>query len=163
MPGGDIAGEVPVTAAEKFVRGQRDTPAVTIWADTETDGLLAARATLRTGLMPLLARACMDALAAFPQLNSPVDADRQEVVRLPPAHLGFAAQTDHGLVVPVVRDAAGLCLDDIGTELRRLTALARSGTLPSDHLTGGTFTLDNYGGFEVDGAPRRSSTTPRPR
>ncbi|MGI5430028.1 2-oxo acid dehydrogenase subunit E2 [Streptomyces sp. CA-179760] len=139
-------------AAEKFVRGQRDTPAVTIWADTEADGLLAARATRETGLLPLLARACLDALAAFPELNSRVDADRQELVRLPQVHLGFAAQTDHGLVVPVVRDAAGLGLDDLATEIRRLTALARRAELPSEHLTGGTFTLNNYGGFEVDGA-----------
>ncbi|MFF5369825.1 2-oxo acid dehydrogenase subunit E2 [Streptomyces sp. NPDC013187] len=139
-------------AAEKFVRGQRDTPAVTIWADTEADSLLAARAALGTGLMPLLARACLDALAAFPELNSRVDSDRRELVRLPQVHLGFAAQTDHGLVVPVVRNAAGLGLDDLAAELRRLTALARRGTLPSEHLTGGTFTLNNYGGFEVDGA-----------
>ncbi|MGW7206670.1 2-oxo acid dehydrogenase subunit E2 [Streptomyces sp. NPDC054837] len=139
-------------AAEKFVRGHRDTPAVTIWADTEADNLLTARDTRRTGLMPLLARACLDALAAFPELNCRVDADRQELVRLPQVHLGFAAQTDHGLVVPVVRDAAGLCLEDLATELRRLTGLARHGTLPSEHLTGGTFTLNNYGGFEVDGA-----------
>ncbi|MES5820829.1 dihydrolipoamide acetyltransferase family protein [Streptomyces sp. RG80] len=139
-------------AAEKFVRGHRDTPAVTIWADTEADRLLTARDTLKTGLMPLLARACLDALAAFPELNSRIDADRQELVRLPQVHLGFAAQTDHGLVVPVVRNAADLCLDDLSTELRRLTGLARCGTLPSENLTGGTFTLNNYGGFQVDGA-----------
>ncbi|MFB6849854.1 2-oxo acid dehydrogenase subunit E2 [Streptomyces sp. NPDC056373] len=138
-------------AAQKFERGQRDTPAVTIWADTEAD-LLAARATLGTGLMPLLARACLDALAAFPSLNSRVDSDRGELVRLPQVHLGFAAQTDHGLVVPVVRNAGGLGLDDLAAELRRLTGLARRGTLPSEHLTGGTFTLNNYGGFAVDGA-----------
>jgi pyruvate/2-oxoglutarate/acetoin dehydrogenase E1 component/pyruvate/2-oxoglutarate dehydrogenase complex dihydrolipoamide acyltransferase (E2) component len=138
--------------ADKFVRARRDTPAVTIWADTEADSLLAARATLGTGLMPLLARACLDALAAFPELNSRVDTDRQELVRLPQVHLGFAAQTDHGLVVPVVRNAATLGLKDLAAELRRLTALARRGTLPSEHLTGGTFTLNNYGGFEVDGA-----------
>lgn len=71
---------------------------------------------------------------------------------MPQVHLGFAAQTDHGLVVPAVRNAAGLGLDDLAAELRRLTGLARRGTLPSEHLTGGTFTLNNYGGFEVDGA-----------
>ncbi|WP_338059335.1 dihydrolipoamide acetyltransferase family protein [Streptomyces coacervatus] len=139
-------------AADKFVRGHRDTPAVTIWADTEADSLLAARTTHGTGLMPLLARACLDALAAFPELNSRVDADRQELVRLPQMHLGFAAQTDHGLVVPVVRNADRLPLDELAAELQRLTALARRGTLPAEHLTGGTFTLNNYGGFEVDGA-----------
>ncbi|GAA2477069.1 2-oxo acid dehydrogenase subunit E2 [Streptomyces longisporus] len=139
-------------SADKFVRGHRDTPAVTIWADTDAGGLLAARTALGTGLMPLLARACLDALAAFPELNSRVDADRQELVRLPHVHLGFAAQTDHGLVVPVVRDADRLSLDALAAELRRLTDLARHGALPAEHRTGGTFTLNNYGGFDVDGA-----------
>jgi pyruvate/2-oxoglutarate/acetoin dehydrogenase E1 component/pyruvate/2-oxoglutarate dehydrogenase complex dihydrolipoamide acyltransferase (E2) component len=150
-PGSDT--RIPLgPAAGKFVRGHRDTPAVTIWADTDAGGLLAARATRGTGLMPLLAWACLDALAAFPALNSRVDADRQEVVRLSQVHLGFAAQTDHGLVVPVVRDADRLSLDDLSAELRRLTALARHGALPAEHRTGGTFTLNNYGGFDVDGA-----------
>jgi pyruvate/2-oxoglutarate dehydrogenase complex dihydrolipoamide acyltransferase (E2) component len=139
-------------AAEKFVRGHRDTPAVTIWADTEADSLIAARTTHGTGLMPLLARACLDALEAFPELNSRIDGDRQELVRLPQVHLGFAAQTDHGLIVPVVRHADSLSLDELAAELRRLTALARRGKLPAEHLTGGTFTLNNYGGLQVDGA-----------
>ncbi|NUP44276.1 MAG: transketolase, partial [Streptomyces sp.] len=139
-------------SADKFVRGHRDTPAVTIWADTDAGSLLAARTALGTGLMPLLARACLDALAAFPELNSRIDADRQELVRLPHVHLGFAAQTDHGLVAPVVRDADRLSLDDLAAELRRLTDLARRGALPAEHRTGGTFTLNNYGGFDVDGA-----------
>ena len=139
-------------AAEKFVRGHRDTPAVTIWADTEADSLIAARTTHGTDLMPLLARACLDAIEAFPELNSRIDTDRQELVRLPQVHLGFAAQTDHGLIVPVVRNADSLSLDELAAELRRLTALARLGKLPAEHLTGGTFTLNNYGGLQVDGA-----------
>ncbi|WSQ15841.1 2-oxo acid dehydrogenase subunit E2 [Streptomyces sp. NBC_01231] len=144
---------VPLDAsAEKFVRGHRDTPAVTIWADTDATGLLAARDRLGIGLLPLLARACLAGLAAFPELNARVDAERGEIVRPPAVHLGIAAQTANGLVVPVVRDAGRLSPDDLTAELRRLTALARRGTLPSEHRTGGTFTLNNYGVFGVDGA-----------
>ncbi|PAZ12588.1 transketolase [Streptomyces sp. SA15] len=139
-------------AAEKFVRGHRDTPAVTIWADTDATALLTARADHGTGLMPLLARACLAALAAFPALNARVDTDRGELVRLPDVHLGFAAQTAHGLVVPVVRDAGRLSPEDLAAELRRLTDLARRDALPVEHRTGGTFTLNNYGVFGVDGA-----------
>nr|WP_330294014.1 dihydrolipoamide acetyltransferase family protein [Streptomyces sp. NBC_00576] len=139
-------------AAEKFVRAHRDTPAVTIWADADATALLAARDTLGTGLLPLLARACLAGLAAHPALNARVDDARSEIVRLPQVHLGFAAQTDEGLVVPVVRDAARLPLDDLATELRRLTGLARDGALAAEHRTGGTFTLNNYGVLGVDGA-----------
>ncbi|MDO0915188.1 dihydrolipoamide acetyltransferase family protein [Streptomyces sp. DT2A-34] len=139
-------------AAEKFVRAHRDTPAVTIWADADATGLLAARAVQDTGVLPLLARACLGGLAAFPALNARVDADRAEIVRMPQVHLGFAAQTDHGLVVPVLRDADRLPFDALAAELRRLTGLARRGALPAEHRTGGTFTLNNYGVLGADGA-----------
>ncbi|MFH8659218.1 2-oxo acid dehydrogenase subunit E2 [Streptomyces afghaniensis] len=139
-------------AAEKFLRAHRDTPAVTIWADADATGLLAARDTHGTGLLPLLARACLSGLAAFPELNARVDTGRAEIVRLPHVHLGFAAQTGHGLVVPVVRDADRLPLHALAAELRRLTDLARRDAVPAGHLTGGTFTLNNYGPLGVDGA-----------
>jgi len=139
-------------AAEKFLRAHRDTPAVTIWADADATGLLAARDTHGTGLLPLLARACLSGLAAFPELNARVDTARTEIVQLPDVHLGFAAQTGHGLVVPVVRGADRLPLDALAAELRRLTDLARRDAVPAAHLTGGTFTLNNYGPLGVDGA-----------
>ncbi|WP_406213492.1 2-oxo acid dehydrogenase subunit E2 [Streptomyces canus] len=138
--------------AEKFLRAQRDTPSVTIWADVDATGLLAERASRGAGLLALLARACLTGLAEFPEFNSRVDSDRGEVVRLSQVHLGFAAQTPKGLVVPVVRDADRLSLDALAAELRRLTDLARQDALPAGHRTGGTFTLNNYGVFDVDGA-----------
>ncbi|MFD5193232.1 2-oxo acid dehydrogenase subunit E2 [Streptomyces sp. NPDC058357] len=67
-------------------------------------------------------------------------------------NLGFAAQTERGLVVPVFRDAHTLTTARIATELGRLTDLARTGGLPPEALTGGTFTLNNYGVFGVDGS-----------
>jgi pyruvate/2-oxoglutarate/acetoin dehydrogenase E1 component/pyruvate/2-oxoglutarate dehydrogenase complex dihydrolipoamide acyltransferase (E2) component len=148
-----VVTRVPLDAAAgKFLTTQRDVPAVTIWADAEATGLLAARDARGVGLLPLLAQFCLAGLAAFPELNSRVDTGSSEIVRLPRVHLGFAAQTNRGLVVPVVRDADRLPLDDLAAELRRLTALARSGTLPVEHRTGGTFTLNNYGPLDVDGA-----------
>ncbi len=144
---------VPMRAsAEKFLRAHRDTPSVTIWADVDATGLLVERASRGAGLLALLARACLTGLAEFPEFNSRVDSDRGEVVRLSQVHLGFAAQTPEGLVVPVVRDADRLSLDALAAELRRLTGLARQDALPVGHRTGGTFTLNNYGVFDVDGA-----------
>ncbi|WP_435282957.1 2-oxo acid dehydrogenase subunit E2 [Streptomyces koelreuteriae] len=56
----------------------------------------------------------------------------------PRVHLGFAAQTGHGLGVPVIRDADRLPLDTLAADLRCLTDLARRDTVPACHLTGGT-------------------------
>jgi pyruvate dehydrogenase E2 component (dihydrolipoamide acetyltransferase) len=67
-------------------------------------------------------------------------------------HLGFAAQTPRGLVVPVVRDAHSLDATRLTKELARLTESARAGQLTPRELTGGTFTLNNYGVFGVDGS-----------
>nr|WP_234312028.1 dihydrolipoamide acetyltransferase family protein [Streptomyces griseus] len=152
LTGGATRVPLDTAAADKFLRGHRDTPAVTIWTDADATDLLAARVTLGAGLLPLLARACLAGLAAHPALNARVDTERGELVRLPAVHLGFAAQTPRGVVVPVVRDADRLPLDALAAELRRLTGLARREELPAGLRTGGTFTLNNYGVFDVDGA-----------
>ena len=92
------------------------------------------------------------ALTRFPELNSTVDTARQEIVRLHEVHLGFAAQTERGLVVPVVRDAHRRTTESLAAEIARLTDAARAGTLAPAELTRGTFTLNNYGVFGVDGS-----------
>ena len=67
-------------------------------------------------------------------------------------HLGFAAQTERGLVVPVVRDAHRLSTRELSAALAARTAAARAGKLAPADLTGGTFTVNNYGVFGVDGS-----------
>ncbi|WP_326689180.1 MULTISPECIES: dihydrolipoamide acetyltransferase family protein [unclassified Streptomyces] len=106
----------------------------------------------KVSLLALLARICTAALTRFPELNSTVDTEAREIVVLPGVHLGFAAQTDRGLVVPVVRNAHTLSAEQLSEEMARLTEAARAGTLSPAELTGGTFTLNNYGVFGVDGS-----------
>jgi pyruvate dehydrogenase E2 component (dihydrolipoamide acetyltransferase) len=67
-------------------------------------------------------------------------------------HLGFAAQTDRGLVVPVVPDADRLTTRELAAAIATRTAAARDGALTPADLTGGTFTVNNYGVFGVDGS-----------
>ena len=67
-------------------------------------------------------------------------------------HLGFAAQTDRGLMVPVVRDAQVHTLEQLSAAMAEQTRRAREGTLGPADLTGGTFTVNNYGVFGVDGS-----------
>jgi pyruvate dehydrogenase E2 component (dihydrolipoamide acetyltransferase) len=144
--------------AEKLSRSRREIPDATCWVDADATELLAARAAMNAGatakvsLPALLARICTAALARYPELNSTVDVERNEVVRLAGVHLGFAAQTERGLVVPVVRDAQARTVEGLAEEMARLTEAARAGKLTPGELTGGTFTLNNYGVFGVDGS-----------
>ncbi|WP_371484508.1 dihydrolipoamide acetyltransferase family protein [Kitasatospora sp. NBC_00315] len=150
------------TIADKLTLSHREIPAATCWVDADATELLALRDQLnrtdgpRIGLLALLARICTAALAAHPELNASVVADDRGAPtglrRHGAVHLGFAAQSERGLVVPVVRDAHLLSTGGLGAELARLTGAARAGTLTPAELTGGTFTLNNYGVFGVDGS-----------
>ncbi|WP_326651211.1 MULTISPECIES: dihydrolipoamide acetyltransferase family protein [unclassified Streptomyces] len=144
--------------ADKLSRSRREIPDATCWVDADATELMAARASMnaaggpKISLLALLARICTAALARHPELNSTVDLEAREIVRLPEVHLGFAAQTERGLVVPVVRDAHSRSAESLTAEFGRLTDAARDGTLTPADLTGGTFTLNNYGVFGVDGS-----------
>ncbi|RNG23001.1 dihydrolipoamide acetyltransferase family protein [Streptomyces botrytidirepellens] len=144
--------------ADKLARSRREIPDATCWVDADATELLAARTAMnaaggpKISVLALLARICTAALARFPDLNATVDMERREVVRLDEVHLGFAAQTDRGLVVPVVRDAHRRSVEGLAAEISRLTEAARAGALSPSDLTGGTFTLNNYGVFGVDGS-----------
>ncbi|MEW1627077.1 dihydrolipoamide acetyltransferase family protein [Streptomyces sp. NPDC089173] len=148
--------------ADKLTRSRSEIPDATCWVDADATELMAARAAMnaasgpsggpKVSVLALLARICAAALARYPELNSTVDTAAREIVRLPGVHLGFAAQTERGLVVPVVRDAHTRNAESIGAEIARLTELARTGKLSPAQLTGGTFTLNNYGVFGVDGS-----------
>ncbi|MGW1772246.1 dihydrolipoamide acetyltransferase family protein [Streptomyces sp. NPDC002104] len=144
--------------AEKLSRSRREIPDATCWVDADATELMAARAAMnaaggpKISVLALLARICTAALARHPELNSTVDLAANEIVRLPAVHLGFAAQTERGLMVPVVRDAQARSAESLSAEFARLTELARAGKLAPADLTGGTFTLNNYGVFGVDGS-----------
>ncbi|MFE4633028.1 dihydrolipoamide acetyltransferase family protein [Streptomyces sp. NPDC056773] len=144
--------------ADKLSRSRREIPDATCWVDADATELMAARAAMnaaggpKISVLALLARICTAALARHPELNSTVDLAANEIVRLPAVHLGFAAQTERGLMVPVVRDAQARSAESLSAEFARLTELARAGKLAPADLTGGTFTLNNYGVFGVDGS-----------
>ena len=104
------------------------------------------------GLLALLARLCVAGLSRYPELNASVDVERQEIVRHGRVNLSFAAQSPRGLLVPVVHGADAMTLRELATALRELTAAARDGSITPAQLTGGTFTLNNYGPFGVDGS-----------
>ncbi|MFB9800064.1 dihydrolipoamide acetyltransferase family protein, partial [Streptomonospora salina] len=160
----DAAERVSLTAphremARRMARSRREIPEATVWVDADATGLLELRTAVDgaaperpVGLLGLLARFCVLGLARFPALNSRFDPEREELLRPAGVHLGFAAQTPRGLVVPVVHDAHTMTARELAAEIAALTEAARAGTLPPDRLRGGTFTVNNYGVFGVDGA-----------
>ncbi|HEX2363291.1 MAG TPA: dihydrolipoamide acetyltransferase family protein [Jiangellaceae bacterium] len=143
--------------AEKLARSRRDIPDATAWVDADATRLLEARDALReanpgrpVGILALLVRFVVAGLRRYPELNARVDSG--EIVQFGHVNLGFAAQTERGLIVPVVRSAHRRTTLELAAEIDRLTSLARAGALDPTDLTGGTITVNNYGVFGVDGS-----------
>jgi 2-oxoisovalerate dehydrogenase E2 component (dihydrolipoyl transacylase) len=143
--------------ADKLTRSRREIPEATVWVDVDATGLVEARRALNArtpgqpvSLLALLARFTILGLRRYPELNARVEAD--EIVVPGHVHLGFAAQTEHGLVVPVVHDADRLTTRELSARLAGQTAAARERRLGPADVSGGTFTVNNYGVFGVDGS-----------
>lgn len=95
--------------------------------------------------MPFFARATVEALREFPQVNSSLNSADNTVIYHGDQHLGFAVDTDRGLLVPVVRNAGDLTLAGMARRIADLAERTRNGTVGPDDLFGGTFTLTNTG------------------
>ena len=145
------------SVADKLSRSRREIPEATVWVDVDATEMLRLRAALnadesapKISLLALLSRFTILALRRHPELNARIEGD--EIVMGPSVHLGFAAQTDRGLLVPVVRNAQAHTLEQLAVAVAERTRRARDGTLGPAELTGGTFTVNNYGVFGVDGS-----------
>jgi pyruvate dehydrogenase E2 component (dihydrolipoamide acetyltransferase) len=101
---------------------------------------------------PLLfvAKAVLLAVARNPEINASWDEAAQEIVVKDYVHLGIAAATPRGLMVPNVKDADQLSLVELARALQDLTETAKAGKTPPADLTGGTITITNVGSFGVD-------------
>ena len=144
--------------AATLSRSRAEIPEATTWVDVDATALVELRESLRTatdagpGLLALMARFVVAGLQKYPELNGFVDTEREELVQYDGVNLGLAAQTERGLVVPAVANAHALTARGLDAEIRRLTASARDGKLTTRELSRGTFTLNNYGSFGVDGS-----------
>jgi pyruvate dehydrogenase E2 component (dihydrolipoamide acetyltransferase) len=96
-------------------------------------------------LLAFLVKACVAALQRFPDFNSSLDGDSLVLKRY--FHVGFAADTPSGLVVPVVRDADRKGVLDIARALGELSAKAREGKLAAADIQGGSFSISSLGGI----------------
>jgi pyruvate dehydrogenase E2 component (dihydrolipoamide acetyltransferase) len=100
-------------------------------------------------LTPLafIVRACVRTLQHFPRFNASLDESRQNLVLKKYFHVGFAADTPNGLLVPVVRDADRKDIYEVARALAELSAKAREGKLPASDMQGGSFTISSLGGI----------------
>ena len=109
---------------------------------------------VRISPFAVVLRATVIALRRFPTLNARIegrDGDEPgEIHLLEPIHLGVAIDTERGLLVPVIHDAHRRSLLELALALEELAQGARAGTLSPRQLTGGTFTVNNYGAFGND-------------
>jgi pyruvate dehydrogenase E2 component (dihydrolipoamide acetyltransferase) len=100
-------------------------------------------------LTPLafIMRACVRALQEFPRFNSSLDPSGADLIVRRYVHMGFAADTPNGLVVPVVRDADRKDIYGLARQLAALSEKARAGKLPPADMQGGCFTISSLGGI----------------
>lgn len=155
----DGVEDIPVVGlrrkiAEKMQVSKRQIPHFTYVEEidvTELEGLR-VRMNDRWGatrgkltLLPFLVRAMVLAIREFPQMNARYDDEKGVVQRHAAVHLGVAAQTDNGLMVPVLRHAEAHDLWSCASEIRRLAEAVRDGSAKRDELSGSTITLTSLG------------------
>ncbi|WP_368639173.1 dihydrolipoamide acetyltransferase family protein [Castellaniella ginsengisoli] len=151
--------EIPVIGlrrkiAQKMQESKRRIPHFTYVEEIDVTELESLRARLnalhsaergKLTLLPFLARAMVLALREFPQINARYDDDAGVVTQYGAVHLGVAAQTPSGLMVPVLHHAETLDLWSCAAEVARLAEAARQGKAARDELSGSTITLTSLG------------------
>ena len=107
----------------------------------------ASKAGVKLTPLAFILRACVKALREFPLVNSSLDASGLNLVWKKYIHLGFAADTPNGLVVPVIRDADKKDVYELARELAALSEKARAGKLSAAEMQGASFTVSSLGGI----------------
>jgi pyruvate dehydrogenase E2 component (dihydrolipoamide acetyltransferase) len=136
--------------ARNLADAWRAVPHISLFDEIDARPLLAAHAAVRehddgVTLTAFFVRAAVVALETFPILNASLDEARDELVFHGVVHMGVAVASDDGLVVPVVHDADGRSVVELGHEVGRVTEAGRAGHLTPEMLRGATFTVTNFG------------------
>ena len=160
---GDNDTRTPITGLRKVVserlsKSRREIPEATIWLDVDatqllnTKRILEAKSGEKYSLLSLVSRFVIAGLKKHPIINSSIDTAANEIVTHGDINLGLAAQTPRGLMVPVVHGAGEMNLRQLRDSVSATVGKASTGKFSTQELTGGTFTLNNYGVFGVDGS-----------
>ena len=111
----------------------------------KTKSAFAEREGVNLTFLPFIARAAIDALKIHPNINASYNEDSKEITYYDAEHLGFAVDTEQGLLSPVIHHAGDLSLAGLARAIADIASRARSGDLRPDELSGGTFTITNIG------------------
>ena len=95
--------------------------------------------------LPFITKATVEALKVYPKVNATIDTEAGEVSYPDAEHVGIAVDTEKGLLVPVIKDAGDLNIAGLAKKIADLAARTRSNKVAPDELSGGTFTITNYG------------------
>ena len=143
--------------AENMAASKRQIPHFAYVEEFDVTALEETRAQLNAGrganvdgrpkltMLPFLITAICKLLPKYPMLNAHYDDEAGVVTRYGSVHLGMAAQTPAGLMVPVIRDAQDRNLWQLATEIGRLAQAARDGSAKSSELSGSTITVTSLG------------------
>ncbi|MCQ1994612.1 dihydrolipoamide acetyltransferase family protein [Arthrobacter sp. zg-Y1171] len=169
------------TVAANLSRSRSLIPEATVWVDVDATALMDLRTDLSgqgkdaPSLLAFLARFTLAGLTRFPELNTRFvpaeervgagpgedtrdnadeakDGQQAVIEAFDGVNLGIAVQAERGLMVPSVRRADTLSTRELDAEIRRLTSAAQAGRATPAELSSGTFTLNNYGVYGVDGS-----------
>ena len=119
--------------------------ALRVALNNENAKAIAAGKSGKVTMLAFLIKACVAALQKFPTFNASLEGDNLVLKKY--FHIGFAADTPNGLVVPVLRDADQKGVMEIAREMGELAALAREGKLKPEQMQGGCFTISSLGGI----------------
>jgi pyruvate dehydrogenase E2 component (dihydrolipoamide acetyltransferase) len=149
------ASRIRQITAKKTRESLQATAQLTQTHEVDVTRIVALRARAKTAFaeregvnltfLPFIARAVIDALKIHPNINASYDEETKEITYYDAEHLGFAVDSEQGLLSPVVHNAGDLSLAGLARAIVDIAARARSGDLRPDELSGGTFTITNIG------------------
>lgn len=141
--------------ANAMVKSKQTAPHVTLMDEVDVTELVALRAKanqvfaekkgMKLTYLPFIAKALVAACRQFPAMNASIDDEKNEIVYKKYYNVGIAADTDNGLIVPVVADADRKSIWSIAAEIKDLAARGREGKLAPHELKGSTITITNIG------------------
>lgn len=141
------------TIADRMLKSMNDKAQITHTVHLDMSRLVAQRATFKDEGTPvsyndLLISLCAQCLSTHPVVNRQVIGDA--MIQPDEINIGFAVAIDEGLLVPVVKNADRLTVEEVAVETRRLIEAARAGTLSREDMEDGTFTISNLGMYGID-------------